>query len=101
MRSYQMKKSILGMVIKRSPKSLKIYNMSVQSSSTNLITTWLRNERFSESCQHRPGKHDRAAQATAFFSEGFTMQIIDIDIISLEDTSISFRPLDLHIHFSQ
>ena len=71
-----------------------------KSSPSDFIATGFWNKCFFKSCQHWTGKHYRSAKPSAFFSEIFTVQVIKIYIIGLENAGITVDGLSIFTFIS-
>src|SRR5688500_2530420 len=75
--------------------------MGVESSPADLIATWLCNECFFKTRQHRSCKHNRSTKLAAARAIIFPAQIGPVHIVCLENAGMSVLPIDLHVHFRQ
>src|SRR3954471_23183523 len=96
-----MKEAIFFVVGKFCTELFEVYNMCIQSSSSNFVSARFRYERLSESCKHGTCEHNRTTQASTFLAKGLTVEVSDVYIIRLETAGIGIEPLNLHIHVSQ
>ena len=95
------KTTIHGIIFKRSTQFLNTQEVRIQTATPDFITTRFRNHCLSEASYQRAYQHYRATQFRATAQEVITLQVSQVQIISLKSIRITSRLRNLHPHVAK